>query len=169
LPLPNCSGNGIGAIFDYTDNGCISHIFIDGPTHAELANIGHGDIETALAVVEDVIFVLFKFGSFNWMDFPYNFSLSTQLSRVDYVKAGDGLALSIVVVDTATTLIKTMRVVSLGYDFSKAFIDVIYKNGLISAIDINQYSAKVVSIFNRYSSEQLRDNAVFNGYIRSRP
>jgi len=73
------------------------------------------------------------------------------------------------VVDTTTTRIKSMRIVSLGYDFSRAFINVIYTNGLSSAIGINQYPAKIKSIFNRYSSEQLRENAIFNGYIRNRP
>lgn len=64
-------------MLDIKDDGIHVYVFFKDITEHELSQFkSEKPYEICLTMIDDVIFFMMKFGSLNWMDFPYNVHLS---------------------------------------------------------------------------------------------
>jgi hypothetical protein len=101
-------------------------VFAAGPTRAELRAFHEGPWEFALVAREEVLFLLYKPGSMPWSDAPYSWWRVRELKPEEATEpfelpTGESRALlSIVLVDAATGLIRTLKAVTFSPAFSRA-------------------------------------------------
>lgn len=90
------------------------------PTESEVEQMSAGkSFEIRFTRIEDALYILTKCGKLNWTDAPYNPHLShAELPPV--TNNVDGYALTLLMVDAATGVIKSVRLIGLGNKFSKA-------------------------------------------------
>lgn len=125
-PLEWAKGRVDGCLFDMTPNGPVLFVCFRNPTEQELFNFGvESPLDIRYTVLNDEIFMLFKFGEENWCDAPYT-PFESPGTDFDQIPEGDfGLLLTVVLADTEDGTVKLMRVVGLENRFSRSLIDAI--------------------------------------------
>lgn len=91
------------------------------PTQSEVDQMNAGKpFEIRFTRVGDALYILTKCGNLNWTDAPYNPHLSRQPELQPITDDVVGYALTLLMVDAATCVIKSIRMIGLGNEFSKA-------------------------------------------------
>lgn len=148
-------GHEEGTMIEISDAGAVLKVFFNEPTQNEIKQFQSGEpFEIRVTELYDVIMFTFKFGCLNWMDAPYNPHLSKDLNGLELLEEGQGLALTIVLVDTKTGIIKNMRLVSLSTYFTKSLFKYIL-DSKSKPFDLNQYDETIDRINASYSTERL--------------
>ena len=126
---------GEGVKIDIDQSGLLLIISYQDPTDKEIKNIQSGkttfsvvDVENGVAkegvgkiVTADVIFFLAKFGDLPWMDFPYNVHLGSPeitLPEASFAE-NTGLPLTVILLDSATKIVKALRLIGLPTGLSR--------------------------------------------------
>lgn len=141
-----------GTKFDVTDSGINFIAFYDRPTSKEKEAFKKGSIQYGFTEIDNVLMMLFRFGSQQWMDVPYNVQLSKNLTHLEQVGKGDGFALHIYLVDAATGILKVQRLVGLDSGFSRIFREDILKQ---SECDLSDWRQRVQAIYSSYETIDL--------------
>lgn len=149
-----------GIKFEFTQSGPILLIFFDRPTDKEVESIRVGKLEIGFYDTESSIFILAKFEGMKWIDAPYNVHLSKPFEFAKELEEQDniGFGLQIFLVDTVTGILKVMRYVGLGHEFSIRLRDAILKQKEVP-FDDGIYNFKLNEIYKRYSTDQFVDYA----------
>jgi len=82
-------------------------------TEQEIEELQSGSVSFAFTVINNTIFLLFKFGRFEWMDTPYEPRLNPESTYVSFPE-GTGAALTLLIVDSANGELKGMRTLGMG-------------------------------------------------------
>lgn len=158
--IPEFIGHNEGVQFDIADDGATLLVFFNRPKLDEIEQFKSGhNFEIRYVQIKDVIMMLVKIGSLNWMDAPYTPHLSKNLTRLDQPKQGQGLALTIYLIDSATGKICSMRLVGLSERFTKSLfrdISEVWKKDW----DPNEYRMTLNRIFASYTTRVLVKNSV---------
>jgi len=112
-----------GTYLEYFEGGPRLTISYHAPTQNEINQIRRGDCQFRLVPYGQVLFLLSKFGSLNWMDSPFNIQLYTSECRVLNAEFSHGKRYSLVVriVDGLTGVDCGARLVTWNPEFSSAF------------------------------------------------
>lgn len=117
-------------------------------TQSEVEQMGaEKPFEIRSARVGDALYILTKCGELNWMDAPYNPHLSRQMGLRPITNDIEGYALTLLMVDAVTNIIKSIRLIGLGNEFSKTL-----KN------EIDELQAK--SFSQEQYNQMLHDNNI---------
>lgn len=108
-----------GCKVDITDGGIDFCIFYSAPTQEEIKDITKGSFKFGFYDENNVILMLFRFGSQAWMDSPYSVHLSENLTELREPSEGNGYALNVYLVDSNTGILKGMRLIGLNTRISK--------------------------------------------------
>ncbi|MBU5669473.1 hypothetical protein KQI68_06430 [Peptoniphilus sp. MSJ-1] len=114
-----------GARFQIGEYGSTLTLLYKNPTKNEIEDISKGDIQYRITVVEDVIFLLFKFGSQSYIDCPYNINKNPDII-LDELEDGLGYSCLIELIDCRNGKLKAFRFISFSTNFSqklKQFVD----------------------------------------------
>lgn len=152
--------------FDLDDSGAVMLVHFHSPTEKEISQFSQGNpFEIRFTPFSGVIFLTVKIGSLNWMDMPYTPHLSPNLTRLALPGEGQGLGLTLILVDTATGKIKSMRFLGLSENFTrKLFGEILEMQS--KPFDHAQYNVKNQEIFSKYNTKQLVDMAA--AYYKAR-
>ena len=150
-----------GIKFDITDDGCNVIISFKAPTLKEVEAITKGKIKVGYYSENEVMFMLFKFGDMNWMDAPYSVYLSQNLTKINEIKDGQGLALNIYLIDASTGVLKGIRLVSLPTNFSLKLKSEIEKQKLTPFCN---YYSKIGEVYRKYTTKNLVKFATMSWY-----
>lgn len=142
-----------GTKFDFTQGGPVLIMFLERPTEKEIQQVKSGRLQIGFWYKDDVIFVLFKFGSLNWMDAPYNVHLSEPFTFEEIVP-NSGFGLHVFLVDAATGIIKAMRLIGLGTTFSIQLKKAIEKQKN-AAFDESLYDKAIMRVYGNYSTNDM--------------
>jgi hypothetical protein len=97
---------------------------LGGITRRELEDVGRGECEFALAVENDVLFFLHRFGrSMAWSDAPFSWWLVPEAERVPppaLQSTGPSALLQVALVDAATDIVRALRSVPMPPAFALA-------------------------------------------------
>jgi hypothetical protein len=146
-----------GVRFDYTHDGAILLLFYNNADEKELLDIRKGSLKIGMYVKDEVIFMLFKFASQNWIDAPYSVHLS-KLYEFDNIAEGMGIGLHIFLVDASTGILKAMRLIGLPTKFSKSFQKAVLAQKEIE-FDKSKYAQKINMVYGNYSTDDLVEGA----------
>ena len=138
-----------GVIFDLTDAGGILIVRMSRPTANEKQAFKSG-ISLRFCVVDQIIFVLVRMGTGQWMDAPYYRLLSRNLSSVALPMEGQGLAIHAMLIDGATGVLVAQKLFSPDTNTSARLLA-----ACISQPIIPDYDSRLRRIFRRYNTRQL--------------
>lgn len=142
-----------GLKFDFRQDGAGLYITFDTPTTKEIDSIRNGDIEISVYPKDELLFLLFKFGSLPWMDAPYSAHLSEPFTFEELTE-GKGYSLFIVLIDAKTGIVKVIRQIGLSTKFSTQFQKLVEKQKEMP-FDKQEYDRKINEVFANYSTEDL--------------
>lgn len=140
-----------GAIFEIDASGPMLILKFKRPTSREKNSIRNDVPQFRLAIVDGVIFVLFRFGTGQWMDAPYNAHLSNY--ELYTPPEGYGLLLHIMLVDASTGVLLLNRAVGLSTEFSTLLLHAAAQQPDLGTPE--EYYARVDRIYAQYSTEDL--------------
>lgn len=144
-----------GVNFDINDNGATMLVFFQNPTEEEIEQFKSGNnFEIRFTELYDVIMITVKIGNLNWMDAPYSPHLSKNLKKFQIPNEGQGLALTLVLVDSATGEIKNLRLLSLSERFTRRFLGTIMEQKT-KEFDEYKYNNSINKIFTTYQTNQI--------------
>ena len=153
---PGSIGNE-GVTLDY-NNGFTLYVFIPDITPTEANGFKKGKYKFALTEVQGILFFLSEFkGAISMSDSPFHFGLYKD-NRVKNLPTtfgdSEGLALNIVVVDSATSIVKALRMIGLSNEFSAKLLEICLKQSQ-QTVDPTKYNRQLYDIQGRYSADVL--------------
>lgn len=139
--------------FEMTSAGALLIVAMRQPSAREKRAFKSGPMQLKFTVVNDIIFILVRFGTEPWLDAPYNRALSKPFF-VDVPSNGDGLTMHALLVDADTGILVDQKIIGLDHQLSV---------NLIRAIDaqpqIANYERVLSSTYMRYTTEDLLKTA----------
>lgn len=143
-----------GVFVDVGESGVTIFFSLFEPTPKELESFtSRSSFKIRSGVIDNVLFFTLKPGSLPWSDaywIPSNDPV--RLQKAGY---GQGVALTLVLIDAHTSVVKRIRLIGLGTEFSKVLkeqTDFIldYKRG-----DFKEGVMRAQNVQDRYSTEEL--------------
>jgi hypothetical protein len=110
---PGVTNYGEGSKFDFQQSGAVLELCFNRPTGDEIQDVTRGRFEVGFHERGNVIFMLFRFGGWQWMDAPYTVHLSAPFTFED-PKPGTGYGMSIFLIDAASGILRGMRYAALS-------------------------------------------------------
>lgn len=143
-----------GCYFDISDAGASLIVYFDTPTQEEIANFKSEErFEMRLLEFSEIMVFLVKFGSLNWMDAPYTPHLSRELNNIQ-VEKGKGLGVTIMLFDSASGKLESMRLISLSEKFTERIFRSINELKRRPFNNLS-YNNSINALFMRYSTDDL--------------
>ena len=139
--------------FDFLQDGAVLMLFFNHPTPQEIEDIRSGRFEIGFCEKSGIIFMLFRFGSGQYMDAPYSLHLSKPFT-IEKPELGMGYGLTVFLVDAATGILKAIRYVGLSRDFSNRFRKAVERQKEES-FNCAEYDAKLNYIYKNYTTKDL--------------
>lgn len=140
-----------GIHFEFDGNFSLIWV-VNRPTSEEKRAFKNGPYQFGLAVVDDVIFFLSRFGTLNWMDAPFNIHLyhDDRVQLLEDPNPTQGYGLHIILIDSRTGTLVHQRLISLDHDLSMRLHDAIIHQPVIP-----NYNKQLQDIMVRYSTREL--------------
>ena len=111
---PDFKGHQEGIQFDIVDVCAILRVFYYDPTPWEQFELQFSEAFEMKAIeLKDALYLLFKIGSLNWMDAPFNIHLCKNWDDKDTYKEMEEIDLLIQLVDCKTGTVKLLRSIEL--------------------------------------------------------
>lgn len=152
--LPELKDTPEGVRFTMTDSGAELLLCFHKPTNYEINEVKAGRVRFGMFVTEDIIFILSKFGDLEWMDAPFHVALTRNLTELQEVEPGQGYSCLVILIDTSTGEVKTLRLVSFNTEFSRRLKHNI-ENQSKESFNQVEYDSKLLSIMRRYSTRDM--------------
>lgn len=144
-----------GAHFDISDDGATMIVFFQNPTEDEIEQFKSGtNFEIRFTELYGVIMITVKIGNLNWMDAPYTPHLSKNLTKFQLPNKGQGLGLTLILVDTITGEIKHIRLLGLSEKFAKRLFGVVMEHKT-KPFNKMEYNNSLNRIFSAYQTNQI--------------
>lgn len=151
-----------GILFDFTEIGSTILMTLDNPSIFETKNVRHEDLTLALVEIDDVLFIVVKFGDLIQTEVPFDINLSQLRTRSltgDKKKLPDlvgdkGYSLVIFLVDASSGIIHVIRQVALSNQFSKEFKAAVERQDILP-FDKVVYDQKIDEIWREMETEDI--------------
>lgn len=159
-----------GCKFDIMNTGGVMLLLYSNPSELEIKNISKGIVKLGFIEIDNIIFMVSKFGNCDWQDSPYHIDLSQLLTKlVMHIGNEDGLPLYITLADTRTGIVKVLRTVNMPVEMLEclkiAIIDQRtnsewlrvrdHPDTVVFRIAFDRYDARINNIYSRYSVNKL--------------
>ena len=151
-----------GVKFDFTEGGLVLLLFFAGPTEEEVEAVRAGGFKIGffdIAILDNdtfkgnIIFLVFKFGDLPWMDVPFTIHLA-QCKAPAEIEEGLGYGLQVLLIDAATGVLKGIRLVGLGTEWSRNFRQAILEQEA-AGFDRRAYDAEIQRTYKMYRTREL--------------
>lgn len=144
-----------GVKFDISDSGAHLIVYFNNPTLQEIQEFeSKKRFEIRFSVFYNIIIITTKIGCLNWMDAPYSPHLSKNLSKIQFPQEGEGLSLTLILVNAVDGEVKNLRLLGLSEKFSQALVGTVLEEKM-KEFNKEQYAENLNQIYNRYTTEKL--------------
>ena len=165
-PLPYGYQMDEGVIFHANEAGYILLYSFANPTENEIAQMKEGSpFEIAVTRKGGVLWVLSKCGNLSWTDAPFHPALSPKWRELVSPNEDSGTALTLIMSDASTQLVKSLRLIGLGHNFSVKLLSCI-KELAEEQFDQTQYNASVNKTMAAYTTKQLLSMRAFTWKLK---
>ena len=157
-PYEPAIGMGEGVRFTLSSEGGLLLYVFDNPTSEEIDQMRSGKgFEIRFATINGIIWVTSKCGDLEWTDAPYNPRLSGGLPAPDF-EDGEGIALTLVMINAMDGVVKSVRLIGLGTSFSHYLVErsIELRDQPMTMVEANH---SINQTMLRNSSRQLADIA----------
>ena len=151
-----------GVKFDFTEGGPVLLLFFAGPTEEEVEAVRGGAFRIGFlegGIIEDnrhkgvIIFLLFRFGDLPWMDAPFSIHLAQYKTPAE-VEERLGYGLQVLLIDANTGILKVIRLVGLGAEWSRNFRQAMLEQET-AGFDWRAYDAEIQRTYKMYRTREL--------------
>lgn len=144
-----------GVYFDIDDSGATMLVFFQNPTAEEVKQFMSGKgFEIRFTELYGVIMITVKIGNLNWMDVPYSPHLSKNLEKFQIPNEGQGLGLTLILIDTTTGEVKHLRLLGLSERFTRRLLGAVMEEKTRD-FDKAEYNNSINKIFSTYRTSQI--------------
>lgn len=132
------------------------HVFMRQPSEIEVKATKTGMAEFALVVEQDIIFLLYQLSPIPWSDAPYSWHMvpADQRTLPADVPQGKGALLTVMLIDATTGIIKAIRAVGLGTNFTNTLHAAI-RDQAARSFDQPRYDEQLNRTYARYPTTDL--------------
>lgn len=160
---PQFKGIGDGYLLEYRDGTLWLYVLMNGWTAAEKRFVSASEpVKFRFVEKNGVGFLCTKFGGMPWGDSPIHPALYKEagfpLALPELKTAREGIALTVVCVETATGTLLNLRVIGLGNKFSKELINWISAKW-DEPMSRTEYNNRINQVYAAYSSDGLAEAA----------
>ena len=153
-PYLRAQGKPEGIYFDiqYPNIELLYHMH--RPTEKELTQFKSGTtFEIRATELNGIIIITSKVGSLSWCDAPYNPRIGK--CEMDPVDPGTkGYALQLILTDAPEAILKHMRMIGLGNEFSRKFRKLVLENKE-NTMSESEYDQRLQEVFAKYTTPQI--------------
>lgn len=147
--------------FDFGKSGGQLVLAYDSPTMAEINEARNGNMKLGLSNIGGILFVLAKFGNEEWMVTPYHYAFSQPYNLSVLLDRFIGYALTVIMFDNVTGIVKALRLVAMPYEMSLLFNRIVgmQKEFVCGGfkVDSATYDTNLASVFGTYSTSEIVD------------
>jgi len=147
---------GEGAIFNI-DKSLNAHFIVNflNPSAHEIAQFAaQKRFEIREGLIKDSIFFTVKIGNLEWMDAFFSPHLAAEFDLSQKIQSGQGLALTLMLIDARDNTVKSMRLIGLDKDFSMQLYSDIAKL-MEMPFTSKKYNSNINSVLAQYDTVQL--------------
>jgi len=159
-----------GTDFNFRSGVLELRMFLSKLTPSDIREIRNGACMFHLAITGDVIWFLFEFGkACPLSDNSYSIHLVSEQERTipPELQPNERALLTIILVSSEDGIIRALRQISLGHDFSKALYDAIRKQAA-RPFDQTQHDRQIAETYRRYpTSQALRKQSIATCIVAS--
>ncbi len=142
-------------LFDIDDSGATMLVFFKNPTPSEIEQFKSGkNFEIRFTELYGVIMITVKIGDLHWMDAPYTPHLSKNLTTFQIPNEGQGLGLTLFLIDASTGEIKHIKLLGLSEQFTRQLFGLIMEQKQ-KDFNIAEYNNALNRIFSAYKTSQI--------------
>ena len=157
-PYEPIIGMGEGVRFDLSPSGGLLLYSFDRPATDEIDQMKSGKgFEIRFAELGGIIWITSKCGNLEWADAPYNPRLSSGIPAPN-LEDGQGIALTLVMVDARDGVVKSARLIGLGTKFSQCLLEKAVELRK-QPMTMTEATGAINRIMMKYTSRQLSDMA----------
>ena len=152
-----------GVLFNVTNTGLQLEIYFNNPTESEISNFkSKSPYKFGLFKRNGILFFLSKFGDLNWMDAPYSVGLCPDIDSISLreLPPGAGYSLCVCLIDAATGILLSSKLIGLQHRFSQIFKMEFDKQKKLGKVDRLENFNTLNKIFETYSSSDMAKNAL---------
>lgn len=158
--IPEWANRIDGCIMEYDDmSGLTLYYFLNSPNETEAASfLCDRPFQITFTPITDVGFFCFRIGQLPWSDCVFSPNAYSRRPALEPIAPRKGYALTVLLIDSSSGEIKSIRLIGLGSDFSIKFrewcLEVLDKE-----VSNEHYAAVTQSVFQRYNSAELAQRA----------
>ena len=154
-PFLPALGLGEGVRFEIGASGATLIYGFSNPTSDEVRATKSGQaFEIRFVTIDGIIWILSKCGNLEWTDAPYNPRLSTGIPGPESITDGGGLGLTLMMLDSGDAVVKSVRLIGLGTEFSRQLLAEAYRCRQ-QAMTIAQSALSINKAMQAYTTSQL--------------
>lgn len=147
-----------GNFLEYDRSGFTLYYFMPNMTVNEVQGLKTGKYKFAITEMAGILFLLSEFKpGLNLSDTPFHFGLYKD-DRIKFlpreIEEGQGLALTIIAVDSATGIVKVLRQIGLSTRFSRKLIEICTRQA-DERVNEQEYNMNIMRIQNSYQAKDL--------------
>lgn len=145
-----------GTLFDLADDGAFLNVYFNKPDKKEIEQFGaENPFEFRFVTLQNIMMCVFRIGSLNWMDAPYNPNFSPNLTKFTLPNEGEGLSLVLSLFDCSNGELMKLRQISFNTDFTKKFFAEVMELKM-KPLSKAEYLAAINTIYSRYTTKELQ-------------
>ncbi len=156
-----------GCILNYDVSGPVLVVALSGMTEKETERVRSGKMELALFEKDGILFLLVKIpGVLDWSDAPFHIGLYSDGRKVpEEIPDGGGWGLMVLGVDARNGMIRAIRLIGLGTDFSRKMIEIIKEQTGKRVFQVD-YHNRVNKIYREYDCQRMSRQALATYRVR---
>lgn len=148
---PLLAGRPEGTYFDITDNGPLWCFNYMNPTKEELDDVSAGSsFEIRSMVLYGILWIFVRCGTQQWAEAPFDPRLCKKPFLQEITNDSDGYGLMLLLIDAQTSILRHIRLITLGNKFSKKL-----REDLLEILSSTPEPDAVQRAQARYSTSQM--------------
>ncbi len=146
-----------GSDYNFRSGGHELRLFLPDLTEREIEQVRSGRAEFRIFIRGGLLILVYRFGDMPWSDASYNWHMVSeeeQTTPEDPVDPTMGAALTVLLIEANTGVIKAMRLIGLQHDFTLALHRLI-RLQIDQPWDHEDYLRRIAETYRIYSSEDM--------------
>ena len=141
--------------FDILDDGAVMLVFFQEPTQKEISQFkSDKNFEIRFTELYGIIMVTAKIGNLDWMDAPYTPHLSKNLTKFQIPNKGQGLGLTLILIDAISGRVEHIRSIGLSESFTRKLFAYAMEEKM-NSFDRQEFDHNLQRIYSSYTTEQI--------------
>jgi hypothetical protein len=148
-----------GVYFAIDTSGFIMTVKFNSPTTKERDEFkSEKPFSIKLLEISGIIIVLVKFGSLNWMDAPFSPWLGNKAIFLGHIPEGAGYGLTIMLIDSKSGEILSLRLIGLNQRLSEEFRKMVYSAPKLTR---EEYDKAVSNVFKHTTNQLVKMSNIY--------